>query len=363
MKYLVISDSFKGSMSSKEVGEVITSTLKDMGHVADYILISDGGEGFLDALKSTNKDLKFITYPTYDALRRKKDARFLYDEKTKNAYFELAEVVGIKDLKEDELNVFKASTYGLGNLIMQALNDYEINDIYVGLGGSASNDGASGMLEALGLIFKDENGNIITALNNEKLSSVKEVDYTLLNKVLRYHKFIVLSDVTNPLLGENGATYVYSIQKGAKENDLTILESNLRNFAEVTKKTLYCDYSIIDGAGAAGGCGFGMISYLNAKVYSGIDVILKLNNLDIKINDYDEIITGEGSFDNQSLNGKVISGILKYDIKKLSICCGISKINNFKYKIYSIVPNICTKEESLKNPKIALEKLIKESYK
>lgn len=362
-KYLVVSDSFKGTLTSKEVGSTITETLKEMGYIADYIPISDGGEGFLDAIYEKNSDLLRLSIECEDALGRMKKAHFLYDEYQNKAYFELAEAVGIKDLKEDELNVSLASTYGLGELIFKAISNYDISDIYVGIGGSASNDGGAGMLEALGLIFLDQNGNKIHNLNNKKLADVYDIDDTILKQNIKGLSFTILSDVTNPLLGKCGATNVYAPQKGAKVSDLIMLEQNLKHFAEVTNKLMNCDKTNILGAGAAGGVGFGMLSYLNAKILSGIDVILNLNNFGLKVKEYDEIITGEGAIDDQSLSGKVISGILKYDIKKLSIVCGISKLDNFKYPIYSIVPNICNKEESLAHPKEALIKLIKNNFK
>ncbi len=357
-KVLIASDSFKGTLSSLEIGRIIKNNLNKKGYDADYIAVSDGGEGFLDAIENSLKSLKRIYHQAYDAFFKPNYASFLYDENKKTAYFELAEVVGLPKEK-NKLDPYHASTYGLGYLINYAIHNYTINNIYIGIGGSASNDGGSGLLEALGLKFYDENHHLIDHLCNDKLALIKEIDNQALINNIKNIKFTVLTDVTNPLLGEQGATYVYARQKGANDHDLIILENNLLHFKKMTIDYLKKDCSLEKGSGAAGGSGFGIMSYLDSDFTTGIDFIIEKTNLQVLINHYDMVITGEGRFDNQSLYGKLIAGIRKLNPKELIIICGSKEdLALVNHKVYAIVPTITNLEESLKMPKEALNKLL-----
>ena len=357
-RILIASDSFKGSLSSLEVGRTISNELEKKGYQTGVIALSDGGEGFLDCLEASMHSLKRIYAFSYDAFLNPSYASFLYDENSKHAYFELAEVVGI--MKTKERNPFTASTYGLGYIINYALENYDIEHCFIGIGGSASNDGGSGMLEALGLEFYNENNELIEKLNNEKLALIKNIKVTNLVNRIKNVKFTLLTDVTNPLLGPNGATYVYSKQKGAREKDFIELENNLKNFKDVTIQTLDKDLSEKEGSGAAGGCGFGIMSYLNSEVDQGINFLLKEIQFKELVKNYDEVITGEGCFDSQSLQGKVYSGIKENSIRPITIICGISKIKH--HRLYSVSPHFMSKEDSIKNPEEGLKKLIDYYY-
>lgn len=364
-KILVASDSFKGSMSSLVVGKTITNILDEKGYESRCIAVSDGGEGFLDSLSLNFENAYFVEANSCDALGRERISKYLVDEKNKKAYFELAIACGITTIGEDELNPFKASSKGLGLLIKDAVEKFDIKEIYIGIGGSASNDGGSGLLEALGVKFYDENDQIIEGLCNELLPSIKRIDTSLLDEVYEDIKFVLLCDVENELLGPNGATYVYAPQKGASADDLVLLEQNMKYYSDIVISSLGINNIHTNGSGAAGGCGFGIMSFLKATKHSGIDFILDNVHFDELVNEYDEVITGEGKFDNQSLQGKVISGIMSHHPKKLTIVCGMVddkvSISN-EYQIYSIVPNIMSKEESIQNPIKALEELIKKHY-
>ena len=361
-KVLVICDSFKGTLSSKEVGEIIVENINKDKYTAEYLPISDGGEGFLDTLIKWNKNLKEHEQMTCDAFRRVKPSRYLFDKNSKTLYFELAECVGIKDLSKEELNPYRASTYGLGIAIKNAIIKHKPLKVIVGIGGSASNDGGSGMLEAMGVMFVDKNGNVIHDMANDKLNDIYGVTTDSFNKFIKGIEFEVLTDVSNPLLGETGATYVFSPQKGASDTDLPILESNMTKFSEVCKKHFENDFAQVPGTGAAGGVGFAFVAFMNAKLSLGIDVLLSGYHFDELVKKYDLVITGEGRLDEQSLNGKVISGIMNYHPKRLEFVVGQSKLDNIEYPVHAIVPEVATIDEALSNPKECLKRLIEKSF-
>ena len=361
-KVLVICDSFKGTLSSKEVGEIIVENINKNKYTAEYLPISDGGEGFLDTLLKWNKNLKEYYQMTCDAFRRVNSSRYLFDLSSKTLYFELAECVGIKDLRKEELNPYRASTYGLGVAIKNAIIKHKPLKVIVGIGGSASNDGGSGMLEAMGVKFVNKNGDVIHDMANDKLKDVYAVATDSFNKFIKGIDFEVLTDVSNPLLGETGATYVFSPQKGASDTDLPILESNMTKFSEVCKKHFENDFAQVPGTGAAGGVGFAFVAFMNAKLSLGIDVLLSGYHFDELVEKYDLVITGEGRLDEQSLNGKVISGIMNYHPKKLEFVVGQSKLDNIEYPVHAIVPEVATVDEALSNPKECLKRLIKKSF-
>ena len=362
VKMLVICDSFKGTLSSKEVGEIIVNNVNKNKYDATYLPISDGGEGFLDVLLKWNKNINECYSKTTDAFGRENTSKYLYDKENNTLYFELAEVVGIKDLKKAELNPFTASTYGLGLAIKNGILNHHPSKIVIGIGGSASNDGGSGMLEAMGVKFYDQNNTLINKMCNQTLKDVTNIDLCEFNELLNGIKVEVLTDVSNPLLGSTGATYVFSPQKGAKEEDLIVLENNMFNYSEVVKSIFNNDYSVAPGAGAAGGVGFAFIAFMNATLSLGIDVLLKSYHFDELVKKYDLVITGEGRLDEQSLNGKVISGIMSYNPKHLEFVVGSSLLENIDYKVHAIVPSAATLEEALTKPKESLMKLIKKDF-
>lgn len=362
MRILVICDSFKQSLTSIEVNQTIKEALinnsKDSTLEVDTKAISDGGEGFLDVI---SQNTSVLTYQTsgYDALNRPVDKiRYLYQNHV--AYVELAEVVGIKNLSDKELSPFKTSTYGLGKVINEIIKKHPVKKIILGIGGSASTDAGSGMLEALGAKFYHYD-QLLTYMDNEKLGLVTKVDFSLLEKNIKGISFTVLTDVINPLVGLNGAAFVFGKQKGATHQELSILDQNLKNYLAVLKEMNFENLDLLAnhiGAGAAGGTGFGCLLGLKASISLGIDYLLELINYQTINKNYDLIITGEGSFDEQSLMGKVYQGIKKNTDTKVIVIAGINKTS--EENVYSIVPNIASVDESMKNPKESLKKLIKQ---
>lgn len=344
MKILVISDSFKGSLSSKEIGNIIKSELAE--HIVDVIPLSDGGEGFLDAVSSF-VELEMISVNTYDAVLRQIEVKYAVCKN--RAFIELAKICGLSMLEEEKKNPLYTSTYGVGVVIKDAI-ERGYKDIYIGIGGSSTNDLGIGLLTALGLFTNNK------ALNNNDLKDIVSINNLVLNKLLKGIKITVLSDVSNPLLGEHGATYTFGLQKGAK--DLETLENNIKNFISLINDNNYINKS---GSGASGGVGYGLMKFANAKVYKGVDFILdNINYKDLQ-NDYDLIITGEGKIDEQTLYGKTVKGIIKQTIDqdKIVVICGVNELEQkLGVKTYSIVPSICSLEASLKAPEINLRKLI-----
>ncbi|MGM9899693.1 MAG: glycerate kinase [Bacilli bacterium] len=357
-KIMTLIDSFKGTMTSKEANEIVKQVLTSKGYLVDTLPISDGGDGFLDTIYAITK-ISFFSCQVNDALFRVHNARYLYDEKNQTAYLEMAECCGIQNLKKEELNAFEASSYGLGEQIKYVVETHHPQKIVIGIGGSASSDAGSGMLEAMGASFYNKNDELLSRLNNQKLSEVDKIRVGSVKTLLSNIQIEVLTDVTNPLLGEKGAIYVFAKQKGAKEEDLAILESNISHFSKIVEEQLFGSNSIDQkGEGAAGGVGFAFNRIIKAKIINGSEKILSLINFAKMCEEYDIIITGEGKFDQQTLDGKIIKGIMEYHPKKLIIVTGIAEIETDQASVYPIVPTICDLETSLSDAKGAFTKLI-----
>lgn len=307
-KVLIASDSFKGSATSLEVGNYLEKGIKKADPLAKVYKygVADGGEGTVlsitDALKG-----KFIKSLVTGPLGEKVSANWGIVE-NKTAIIEVAEPSGIT-LISDRLNPLKTTTYGVGELIKLAL-DAGVNKIYIGLGGSATNDGGVGMAQALGMKFLDKFEQELP-FGGGSLDKLIKIDDSNLDKRLNKVEIVALSDVKNPLIGKNGASFIFGPQKGASVEQVKLLDRNLANLADKTSKFLGHDFSKVPGAGAAGGIGFGLMSFCNAKIESGIDTIMNIIHLDQPMKKVDLVITGEGQIDGQSLMGKVPIGVAK----------------------------------------------------
>lgn len=355
MKVLSIIDSFKGTLTSNELGNSMTKVLTNKKIEADYIPISDGGDGFLDVIEKVTKTSR-IKVNVLNPLRNPIETYYLYDYKSNVAYIELAKSSGINLLRKEELNPYLTSTYGLGETINYAIA-CGVKKIIIGIGGSATNDGGAGMLEAMGCLFYDQDNNLLKDLAGGIIDQVHRMDVSFFSEKIKGVEFLVLSDVKNPLLHEEGATFVFSKQKGASEEDINILDRKMQKYATTFENELNKNYSKCMGSGAAGGVGFAFRALFKAEFYQGIDYILDLVDFDNLIKKYDYIITGEGKIDEQSLDGKVVFGISqRAQRKKIILVCAINEIDeNYLegkniYKIYSIVNNVATMEESMNNP-------------
>lgn len=353
MKIMIASDSYKGSLSSMEVGQCIKKAVKDIFPDSQQLLlaIGDGGEGTTDAVVHSLKGT-YRNIGCYNPLYEEIQAQYgLFDQD--KAIIEMASASGLPLVKEK--NIQKANTFGTGQLILDAL-DQGCRTIYIGIGGSATNDGGIGMAYALGIRFYDENHQELLPIP-ENLSSIAYINNQHLDSRIKNTTIIVMCDVTNPLCGINGASYVYGPQKGASENDIKKLDVGLQNLANICVKHGYANYQNEKGAGAAGGLGFGLMTFLNAKLQSGINTVLDIVHFDNLVKDCQLVITGEGRIDNQSIYGKVPTGIAlaakKYKIPTIAIVGSIgqdvSKVYDYIETIESCVDHPCSLQEALEH--------------
>lgn len=309
-KVVIIPDSFKNTMDSRTVGSIICDVIQRKNNELNVSVypVADGGEGtaliFSEYLK-----LNIMKMKTTNAFN--KEIEIIYGSNGMIGVIDIASVVGFDANEGEELNPQIATTYGIGKVIKKMIATGH-KKIYVGLGGSITNDLGAGMLSALGIKFYNHNEQVFIPCG-KTLKNVKRVDasdFTKLNSDI-----ICLTDVQSPLFGPTGAAKMFAKQKGASAKMIEELEEDSKIFVEVIKEN-YEDYSDCFGSGAAGGLGYAFKTFLKANMVSGIDEILKISNVGTEINQNTLIITGEGKFDNQSLGGKVISGVMALAKKK-----------------------------------------------
>lgn len=310
MKIVIAPDSFKGSLTSMQViKSVKQSALKFFSNAQIIeIPIADGGDGTVEAICYASGG-RIIKTQARDPHGRLIDCT--YADANGTAIIGMSEVSGLALLKDGEKNPMQTSSHGTGELIKQALDHGFIN-IYLGIGGSATNDGGTGALQALGLKFLRADGSEIERMCGGELGSVASIDDSYLDPRLKDSSITIMCDVTNPLTGPNGATYIYGPQKGANVETLDLLEEGMKNFERILNKYAGHEVSLVRGAGAAGGIGCGLMCFTGAQLTSGIDAVLKLVKFDELIKSADLIITGEGRVDHQSACGKVVHGIANY---------------------------------------------------
>lgn len=311
MKFVFASDSFKGSLTSEKINQILTGVAKAQffGCECVPLLIADGGEGTLEAV-ITQKNGKITFVEVENPLGERIRSRYGAFEDT--ALVCMSEASGLPLLPPNKRSARKTSTFGTGELIRSVVES-GYKKIYVTLGGSATNDGGMGALTALGYRFFDGDGKLLKGSGDE-LCRVRRIDGT---NALDFSgiEVTLLCDVSNPLLGERGATYTYGRQKGATDSDLAFLEAGMENFAAVAEQFTGKSLNVA-GGGAAGGIGGALHAFLNAKIKSGIETVLDLCDFDGALSGADCVITGEGRVDFQSANGKVIDGILRRATKK-----------------------------------------------
>ena len=324
-KCIVISDSFKGTISSLEIAKLTkTEILKEFPKCNVVELpIADGGEGTIDAFAYFLKG-KFIKKKVSGPYFEKANAKyFLSDENV--AFIEMASAAGLP-LVGDKKDPSKTTTYGVGELILDAINK-GAKKIILGLGGSATNDGGCGCCAALKTKFINKDKNEFIPVGGT-LNNIETIDVSLTNELLKNVEIICMSDVINPMHGTNGAAYIFAPQKGANEDMVKILNSNLISLDKAFKNNLKKNVSKIPGTGAAGAFGSGALAILNAKIESGIETLLRYSKFDDELNGTDLIITGEGNFDSQSMQGKVIYGIKEHaKLKKVPVIVVAGGIN------------------------------------
>lgn len=355
MKVVVAIDSLKGSLTSMEAGIAVKEGILAARPDAEVIVkpLADGGEGTTDALiegmKGERVDLT-VTGP----MGTKVQAYYGYLEETKTAIIEMASAAGITLVPTDRQDPLAATTYGVGEMINDAIKKGCRNFI-IGIGGSVTNDGGIGMLKALGFVFLDSQGNDVGE-GAQALSKVAAISSTRTNPRLAECNFQVACDVTNPLCGKNGATYIYGPQKGVTEDMKEPLDQAMSHYARVCASFLGKDCSLAEGAGAAGGLGFAFLSFLNARLIPGTSLILEAVGLEEELKDADIVITGEGRLDHQTAMGKAPVGVAslakKYGAKVIAFAgsvtadataCNDAGIDAF----FPIVRGVTTLEEAM----------------
>ncbi|MCQ2743036.1 MAG: glycerate kinase [Bacilli bacterium] len=311
-KAIIVSDSFKGTLSCNDIFSIWKEVIKERGLdiALECFPVADGGEGTVDAFfECLGGEIKEIE--SVDANGKRIKAKYLLKDST--AIIEVSSCVYLPTTTIK--NPLITTSYGVGLLIKDAITR-GAKKIIIGLGGSSTNDAGAPIAQALGARFFNANGEEISDLSGGNLNKVVAVDISNLNEAIRGVEFVGMCDVKNPLCGPFGASAVYGPQKGADEETVRILDKNLSSYSKVIGKEIGRDCSKEQGAGAAGGIGFGIVSLLNGKLVSGIDVLLDAIDFDKKLDNSDLVISGEGRLDIQSFYGKVIDGISKRCDKK-----------------------------------------------
>ena len=328
MKIVIAPDSFKGSLTNIEVADAIELGIKEVFPEAEIIKIpmADGGEGTVQCLVNATAG-KILRQEVINPLGKKINASYgiLGDQKT--AVIEMAEASGITLISSEERNPLITTTYGTGQLIKSALNK-GCSKMIIGIGGSATNDGGAGMVQALGVRLLDRQDKEI-GFGGAELMNIHHIDISQMDQRISKLEILVASDVKNPLCGPSGATRIYGPQKGATEEMMVVLEEALEHFERIIDETLHKDVKNIPGAGAAGGLGAGLMAFLDAKLKPGIEIIVEAVKLEKAVKDADLVITGEGKIDSQTIYGKVPVGVAKiakkYDIPVMAIGAIIDK--------------------------------------
>jgi len=353
MQILVVPDSFKESLSAREVAQAISNGIQSVNSevVVKQLPFSDGGEGALDLLQNLFDGALVIT-STIDAMGRSIKAPYFRFANRKAAWIELSQASGLAQIEPKQRNPMMASTYGTGLQIRHAL-DAGAEEIYLGIGGSATNDGGTGILSALGGLFSDAEGEMLLP-GGGFLTELDHIDV----EAIPQFQLKVACDVTNPLLGVQGATAVYGPQKGVTPEMQPQLEAGLANFSKHIELLTQKSVAEVPGAGAAGGCAAGLHGLLGAELISGFELLAELSNLESEIKEADLVITAEGRVDGQSIEGKLPVGVAKLTQKHnkpLIVLTGsmgehLDPLYSLGINsIFSIQKGPCALEESINN--------------
>jgi len=363
MKIIIAPDSFKGSLSAKAVADAIEIGIRRVVHDVEIIKVpmADGGEGTVQSLVDATGG-RMVSLRVLDPLCREINSFYgiLGDDKT--AVIEMAAASGLPLLKEEERNPMITTTYGTGQLIKHAL-DMGCRNIILGIGGSATNDGGAGMATALGVKFLNEQGEEI-GFGGGALGELHSIDKSGMDQRIGLCKISVACDVSNPLIGLEGASYVFGPQKGADKTMVETLDENLKRYGQMLEQNLGISVLDVPGTGAAGGLGAGVLAFLNADLRRGVDIIIEATGLEGKLDGADLVITGEGMIDHQTIYGKTPYGVAKlarkYKIPVVAIAGGIGNnievlYNNGFNSVFSIVDRPMTLKESIDRAQVLLQ--------
>ncbi|MDB4139441.1 glycerate kinase [Candidatus Thioglobus sp.] len=362
MKILIAPDSFKETLSASDAANAIEEGFLGIFPDANILKlpIADGGEGTVDVLVTATQG-KYFSTKVSGPLGEYINAKWGMLGNSKIAVIEIAEACGLHLVPLKKRNPMNTSSFGVGELILAAI-DEGAEHIIIGLGGSATNDGGMGFLEAIGIQFLDSFGKELTG-GVESLNTLSDINITSIDSRLKGVSFEIACDVDNPLIGQQGASVIFGSQKGADEKMINQLDNLLSHYSRIASSKLNNNLSMQPGAGSAGGIGYGFLAFLKADQKSGVQIILEKLNFEQHLSTSDLVITGEGRFDSQSLRGKAPMGVIDYARKyKCSIFVIVGsaeddEILENKYdidKVFSIISNDLSFEQSIANPNDSL---------
>ncbi|MFB5166219.1 glycerate kinase [Parageobacillus toebii] len=357
MKVIIAPDSFKESLSALEVANAIEKGFRDIFPEAEYVKIpmADGGEGTVQSLVDATGG-RIVKTEVTGPLGDRVQAFFGMLGDGKTAVIEMAAASGLHLVPSEKRNPLVTTTRGTGELILAAL-DKGAEHIIIGIGGSATNDGGAGMIQALGGRLLDRHGKEIGP-GGGSLSELADIDLSELDQRLKHVKIEVACDVDNPLTGPKGASAIFGPQKGATPEMVATLDNNLKHYADVIERVLGKQVKDIPGAGAAGGLGAGLLAFLQAELKRGVEIVLETVKFHERIRDASLVITGEGRIDGQTVFGKTPIGVAKaakrYNIPVIAITGSLSDDSDVVLShgidaLYSIVPGIVSLEKALTN--------------
>ena len=359
MKIVIAPDSFKETLSAFEVASTIESSFQNVFPEAEIIKIpiADGGEGTVEAMvRATDGSFEFSEVE--GPMGNITSAKWGMLGNSKTAVIEIAEACGLHLVQANKRNPMTASSFGVGQLVVAAL-DKGAKKIIIGLGGSATNDGGYGFLRAIGVQFLDSEGNELNG-HFETLSLLSDINFNHIDTRIKNTSFEIACDVDNPLLGEKGASKVFAAQKGASNKMIEELESIMTNYYEIISSQLGSQLNDRPGFGAAGGLGFGISAFINSELKSGINIVLEALNFNQYLLDADLVITGEGRIDSQSERGKAPIGVIKYanqlNCKVIVIAGSVDDPKTFNQKF-----NV-TNSYGVVNAKFSIEKAFEDPY-
>ena len=359
MKIVIAPDSFKETLSAFEVASTIESSFQNVFPEAEIIKIpiADGGEGTVEAMvRATDGSFEFSEVE--GPMGNITSAKWGMLGNSKTAVIEIAEACGLHLVQANKRNPMTASSFGVGQLVVTAL-DKGAKKIIIGLGGSATNDGGYGFLRAIGVQFLDSEGNELNG-HFETLSLLSDINFNHIDTRIKNTSIEIACDVDNPLLGEKGASKVFAAQKGASNKMIEELESIMTNYYEIISSQLGSQLNDRPGFGAAGGLGFGISAFINSELKSGINIVLEALNFNQYLLDADLVITGEGRIDSQSERGKAPIGVIKYanqlNCKVIVIAGSVDDPKTFNQKF-----NV-TNSYGIVNAKFSIEKAFEDPY-
>ncbi|MDA3133720.1 glycerate kinase [Atlantibacter subterranea] len=357
MKIVIAPDSWKESLTALEVATAIEDGFRQIFPDAEMVKIpmADGGEGTVEAMVAATQG-RIVNLRVTGPLGEPVDAFYGLSGDEQQAFIEMAAASGLESVPPARRDPRITTSWGTGELIRHAL-DAGVRHIIIGLGGSATNDGGAGMVQALGAQLLDQQGEPL-GFGGDALSQLARIDISQLDKRLAECRIEAACDVTNPLTGEEGATAIFGPQKGATPEMIKQLDNALTHYGQIIERDLDKSVMTLKGGGAAGGMGVALYAFCGADLRQGIEIVTEALALDAAVRDADLVITGEGRIDSQSIHGKVPIGVARvakrYAIPVIGIAGSLTADVEVVYDhgldaIFSVIPRICTLDEALEN--------------